>query len=123
MCFIFSCEDLIDNIIYGDDNYEVESKLTVFIENNTPYVFERTEVTTNNGKVVFQIIEPDSYGYSNQFLTVYDEIEISIQTNSGYFYYKPYYYNKESLVSSGRCTFVVSLSESDSSKIEIKRVN
>lgn len=121
-CSLFlSCEDVLDQII--ENSIKEDPELTVIVKNDTPYSFKRTEIITKNGeKVVFQIIDSGSYGISDLFNFIYDEIEINIQTESKYFSYKPKYYKENFKVFDGRYTFKVSISDTDKSKLVIKRV-
>lgn len=118
--FFISCDVILDEII--ENNTEEEIKLRVKIQNDTSFRFISTEIITNDGKVVFQIIEPGLYQFSNQFLAIYDDIEIRIQTETSYFYSKPIYYNEESRVKEGNYTFKISISELDQSKLIIHRI-
>lgn len=117
---LFSCEAILENAI--EDSIDNKPKLMVRVKNDTPFLFKRTEIIANNGKVVFQPIDPSYYGSSDQFLSVYDEIEISIKTENKHYYYKPLFYKESTLVTKGSYIFEVSLSESNNSKIVIKRV-
>ncbi|WP_185956539.1 hypothetical protein [Changchengzhania lutea] len=114
----FSCEAILENAI--ENNSKEEPALVVIIKNNTPYLFERTEVITDDGIVVFQIIDPGSYDISDYFLSIYDDIEIRIQTKNSNFYHKPLYYNEASKVVDGRYTFNISIS--DDNELIINRV-
>lgn len=114
-----SCDAILDEII--ENNTKEDIKLRVNIQNDTSFRFIRTEIITNDGKVVFQTIEPGLYQFSDQFLAIYDDIEIRIQTELNYFYSKPIYYNEETRVTEGNYTFKISISESNQSKLIIHR--
>ena len=83
---------------------------------------KKTELITDYGTVVLQIIEPDTYGFTDQFNAVYDDIEIRIQTENKIFHHKPLYYLEDSKVTEGYYTFEISLSLLNSNKIQVKRV-
>lgn len=108
--FILSCDVILEEIIENSFDND-DSPLTVSIKNNTPYVFERTEVITEGGTVVFQVINPDFYGISEQFPFIYDDIEIQIKTETKILYHKPHFFKNESKETKGRFTFNVNLSE------------
>ena len=116
--FFFSCDHIAEEII--ENSIKDKNKLVVSIKNDTPYIFKRTEIITKDGTVVFQIIDPGFYDISEQFLSIYDDIEIRIQTGSKVFYHKPIHYKEGSKVTKGRYTFIIGISKND--KLIIKRV-
>lgn len=105
---IFSCSRTRDILI--NETLPEPETLEITIKNNSNITFLRTEVIASNTHLVFQQIEPNNYSGFYEVPAVYSEIEITIQTSTGYYSFTPNNYEENTLVTEGRFYFEVSIS-------------
>jgi len=102
-----SCSHVTENII--DEAFPEPEGLEIGVKNNTNLTFLRTEILAANGNLVFQQIAPNSYSGFYEMSAIYSEVEITVQTENGYYSYKPTSYNQDTRVTKGRFYFEVSI--------------
>lgn len=102
-----SCSRATDAII--DSAFPEPEKLEIGIKNNTNTTFLRTEIVASNGNLVFQQIPPNSYSGFYEMSAMYSEVEITVQTETGYYSFSPTSYDEDTRVTKGRYYFEVSI--------------
>lgn len=114
----FSCSEVTENWI--ENTLSEPETLEVGIKNNTNLRFTRTEVISNNNTYVFQIIEPQSFSEFFEMAYIYSEVEIRIQTDTGYFSFSPSHYMEDTKVTKGLYYFEVNMSNNQTVSITRK---
>lgn len=104
---IFSCSRATEAII--ENAFPEPEGLEIGIKNNTNTTFLRTEIVAANVNLVFQQIDANSYSGFYEVRAVYSEVEITVQTETGYYSFLPSSYDENTLVTKGRYYFEVSI--------------
>lgn len=114
----FSCSEITDNII--ENNIPAPKILEVGIKNNTDYKFIRTEIISDNGTFVYQVLEPGEFSEFLEMLHIYSEAEIRIQTPDSYFSFSPWYLDEDTKVTKGLYFFEVNIDNNQTVSITRK---
>ncbi|HLV39086.1 hypothetical protein [Xanthomarina sp.] len=116
--FVFSCSELTENLI--ENNIPAPKKLEVGIKNNTDYRFIRTELISDSGTFVYQIIEPGEFSNFFEMASIYSEAEIRIQTENSYVSFLPFQYLEDTKVTKGWYYFEVNIANNQTVSITRK---
>ena len=117
---VFSCSYIINKTL--ENNISDSDNLEVAIKNNTNVTFNRTELTTSDGTVVYQVTNPGALSNFIELNFVYSEVALTIETDEGFFSFTPNSLNENTKVTKGMYYFEVNFVDDQTISITRKKL-